>query len=473
MRPCRPASRRSDARLRSLVLMAAAMLGWATAASAQTLPLNPPSFAPVRSDDDARELPAGMVAPGLKRIDLGDGAQVSFGGEVRQRFEQYDDELFGLGPVRNDSYDLSRVLAFADLRFPGGPRVFVELGAHSAIGKRQSLNEPDRDDLDLHQAFLDLPIGGATARVGRQEIPLGSARFVDVREGPNVRQTFDGVRLRAPLGSATLDLFGVKPTQDRSGVFDDRPKSRETFAGAYLSVPVSGPIPGPMFGLGPKPALAVDAYYFWHGTGSEAGGYRRHMLGLRGWGVSGAWDYDVEGLWQFGRSLAGEVRAGGVSGKAGYTFNEASWSPRLGLQADWFSGDRHPGDGHDNTTDPLFPRGAYFSEPGFQTFSNIVDVYPSLTLNPTRQLAVQAGAIVQWRATRSDAVYIAPLIRVPGTAGVGGAYVGTSGVLQATWAANPNLTLAGSLVHMKVGSAITAAGGHDATYVGTWAQFKF
>lgn len=455
------------------VVVAMIGLGWEASAPAQTLPLDPPPFAPLRPDDSTRDVPQVTVAPGLKRIDVGDEVQVSFGGEVRQRVEHYSSELFGLGPVIDDTYDLSRILAFAELRLAGGPRLFVEVGANSAPGKRKPLQEPDRDDIDLHQAFLDLPIGAATVQIGRQEMPLGSARFVDVREGPNVRQTFDGLHVRAPLGAATLDLFGVKPTRDRSGVLDDKPATHETFAGAYLSAPLAGPRPGPLFELGPKPVLAIDAYYYWHRTGPDAGGYRRHTLGLRGWGVAGSWDYDVEGIWQLGRSLAGRVRAGGVSGKTGYTLIDAVWSPRLGLQADWFSGDRHPRDGRDNTTDPLFPRGGYFSEPGLQTFSNIIDVYPSVTLNPMRKLAVQGGVAFVWRATRADTVYIAPLVPVPGTAGVGGRYAGTSGVLQATWGATPNLTLAGSLVHMTAGSAITAAGGHSTTYVATWAQFRF
>lgn len=447
--------------------------GCATAATAQTLPLDPPAFAPLRSDDSARDTPAGTIAPGLKHIEVGDGLEVSFGGEVRQRVEHYTNEMFGLVPVADDTYDLSRLLAFADLRLAGGPRLFVEIGAHSPIDKSKPLQEPDRDDLDLHQAFLDVPVAYATIRIGRQEMPLGSARFVDVREGPNIRQTFDGISVHAPVGAATLDLFGVKPTQDRPGIFDDRPAPRQTFAGGYLSVPVAGPKSGPLFGLGPKPTLAIDAYYYWRTTGPDQGGYRRHTLGLRGWGGAAGWDYDVEGMWQLGRSLAGQVHAGGASGKAGYTLTGTTWSPRLGLQSEWFSGDRHPKDGRDNTTDPLFPRGAYFSEPGLQTFSNIVDLYPSVTLNPTRTLAVQAGVDFVWRATRADAVYIAPLVPVPGTAGVGGRYAGTSSVLQATWGATPYLTLAGSLVHMAAGSAITAAGGRSTTYVATWAQFKF
>lgn len=145
----------------------------------------------------------------LKHINLSPTVEASFGGEVRQRFEHYNNELFGLGTVTHEGYDLSRVLLFADLRIISGPRIFIEIGEHSAIGKRGTLQEADRDDLDLHQAFLDIPVSATIIRIGRQEMPLGSTRFVDYREGPNVRQTFDGIRVHSPLGTATLDLFGV------------------------------------------------------------------------------------------------------------------------------------------------------------------------------------------------------------------------------------------------------------------------
>lgn len=141
--------------------------GRLASARAQTLPLDPPAFAPLRPDDSVRVTPPGAVAPFLKRIDVG-GVGASFGGEVRQRVEHYGDATFGLAPVANDSYDLSRVLAFADLHLTAGLRLFVEVGGHSAIGKRPPLQEPDRDDLDVHQAFLDVPLHGRGRRAIRR-----------------------------------------------------------------------------------------------------------------------------------------------------------------------------------------------------------------------------------------------------------------------------------------------------------------
>ena len=52
----------------------------------------------------------------------------------------------------------------------------------------------------FEEGFVDIVLSKASKqslvlRLGRQEFHLGSGRFVDVREGPNVRHAFDGASL--------------------------------------------------------------------------------------------------------------------------------------------------------------------------------------------------------------------------------------------------------------------------------------
>jgi Alginate export len=51
----------------------------------------------------------------------------------------------------------------------------------------------------------------------------GSGRLVSVREGPNVRQTFDGVKIRSKVCAWNVDAWAVRPDLDRHGFFDDAP----------------------------------------------------------------------------------------------------------------------------------------------------------------------------------------------------------------------------------------------------------
>ena len=79
----------------------------------------------------------------------------------------------------------------------------------------------DVNRLDLLQGFIDVSIpagpGTLTLRPGRQEIGLGSSRIVSVRNGPNVRQSFDGARLFWRDGSTRIDAFYVRPVETKRG----------------------------------------------------------------------------------------------------------------------------------------------------------------------------------------------------------------------------------------------------------------
>lgn len=60
-----------------------------------------------------------------------------------------------------------------------------------------------------------------------------------------------------------------------------------------------------------------------------------------------------------------------VGSLAGYTL-DVPWTPRIGIQADAASGDRHPGDGRVETFNPLFPNGYYFSLAGYTDYANLI-----------------------------------------------------------------------------------------------------
>ena len=83
-------------------------------------------------------------------------------------------------------------------------------------------------------------VGGSEldqVRVGRQELEYGSGRLIDVREGPNVRLSFDGFMMKSKIGSWHVDGFAVRPDMDNPGFFDNAPNSQVGFWGVYAGVP--------------------------------------------------------------------------------------------------------------------------------------------------------------------------------------------------------------------------------------------
>jgi Alginate export len=143
---------------------------------------------------------------------------------VRERFE-VNNPRFGIGSSRQSSDLLSRLQAHSDLRIAGQVQVFVQLQSDVAPGKRDP-SPVDQDRLGLEQAFIALtePLadGMLFARIGRQEVGFDLQRFLSVRNGPNVRQAYDGATVAYTTGPWRFIALYTDPVQNRNlRAFDD------------------------------------------------------------------------------------------------------------------------------------------------------------------------------------------------------------------------------------------------------------
>src|SRR6185503_474155 len=120
------------------------------------------------------------------------GSSLSAGGEVRQEFEWFDNEEWGAEVPDHNGYSLQRYMAHLDARLSRCVRLYADAKSGIEVGRAGGPRSSDEDRLDLHQGFVDLSFGPVTVRAGRQELAFGSQRLISVRDGPNVRQTFDG-----------------------------------------------------------------------------------------------------------------------------------------------------------------------------------------------------------------------------------------------------------------------------------------
>jgi len=185
----------------------------------------------------------------FKYMPIGDGKYgpsfLSFGGEMRERFESYINPNFGIRAPDSNAYLLHRLLLNADLHVTEYFRSFVQLGNMERLGNRGTPTTTDINQLDLMQGFVDirppLPLPTAnlpTFRIGREELLFGFQRLIAVREGTNVRRAFDGFRMIEEFRGATFNLFGVRPVADVEGVFDDHTNMKQLLWGAYFTVPL-------------------------------------------------------------------------------------------------------------------------------------------------------------------------------------------------------------------------------------------
>src|SRR5258705_12446035 len=161
---------------------------------------------------------------------------LSIGGEAREVWEQIGNDNWGQQPFMNAYFD-ERYMLYFDAHYGKHVRSFVELksGLNSyRIGGPRPIDEKK---LDFQAAFLEVGTGddrnSIKFRPGRHGMENGSGRLIDVREGPNVRLSFDGFKVRSGIGRWQIDGFAMRPDLDKPGFFNNVPNHEVGFWGVY------------------------------------------------------------------------------------------------------------------------------------------------------------------------------------------------------------------------------------------------
>lgn len=406
---------------------------------------------------------------GLKYIPLSDDgvSYLSLGAGLRERYEHIASPLYGAGTQPSDGYVIQRANLHADLRIGPYVQLFGQL-VDARTFQKQTIAPPDRDKLDMEQLFMTVAVptadGAVKMRIGRQEMAFDLQRFIAVRDGPNVRQAFDGVWADWEHGPWRLIGYVTQPVQNRSvDSFDDYSDGHLTLSGIRLEYQGLGP--GDLSGYYSR--YRRDSARFLDASGDE----RRNVYDMRYNGKTGQVDFDIEGMLQRGQVGAKTVSAWAIGSITGYTFAKTTWTPRVGVQFDMASGDKHAGDGKLGTFNPLFANGYYFSLAGLTGYSNLIHLKPSVTVKPAKTLSVTTALGMQWRQTTGDAVYVQSMAGVPRTAGTGSRWTGAYAQLRTDWLVTPNVTASLEAVHFHAGDSLRTAGGRDADYLGMELKF--
>jgi len=404
----------------------------------------------------------------LKYIPIGSDPKtyLSLGARIRERFESVS---FRLTPVQPDNYLLDRTQVHADLHLGPHVQVFTQLIDARAPGK--SLIAPiDHNRLDLEEAFVAVTIpaagGDLNVGVGRQEPEFDLQRFGAVQEGPNVRQPFDSAEVGYTRKDWRVVAFYARPVLTRDQrVFDDVSVSGYTLNGARLERRRFGPGKLSIF----VAQLRNDNAFYLAANGRE----RRGITDAHYTGRAARWDWDVEGMGQWGDVGDKNIRAWGGGALFGYTWVTRPWSPRLGFQMDAASGTDNPSGTTLGTFNPLFPNGFYEMLAGYPGYANFVHARSSVIVHPMRRLSAVIDAGSLWRGTTADAVYLLPAIPVPGTAGHGSAYSGGYGQIRIDWELSPHVATAIDGEYFAHSESLHQAGAQSGHYVGLELRLGF
>ena len=109
------------------------------------------------------------------------------------------------------------------------------------------------------------------------------------------------------------------------------------------------------------------------------------------------WNYD--GLYQFGSFDDGPMRAWAFATETGFRFPATKWRPRLSLRTDVASGDKDATDPRLQAFNPLLPGNSYSGAIGLLGPTNLTDLTGTATFRPRSNLILSFETPSYWRTS--------------------------------------------------------------------------
>lgn len=256
---------------------------------------------------------------------------VKLSGELRERSEF--DTRSNVIRSSSDVFHLLRTRLRADAAVNDQVSVIVEVQDARVYGGTQTTFNAGSPAFDLRQGFVevkklfDTPL---SFKLGRQALLYGNQRLLGPIDWHNQGQTFDGAVLRASMESITFDVIGAAVAR----MVNTPSYQRDVFlTGAWITW---------------KPSTtksALNLFYFYDNPGMSGSSQirqKRNTAGIHASGAYDAFDYELDGAYQFG-DLTGltppvAIAAQLIGIRAGYTFKDIN-DLRIGIGFDLLSGD--------------------------------------------------------------------------------------------------------------------------------------
>jgi len=163
-----------------------------------------------------------------------------------------------------------------------------------------------------------------------------------------------------------------------------------------------------------------------------------------------------------------------VASDTGYRRENLPLAPRISLKADIVSGDRDRNNQGLQTFNPLFPKGAYFSEDALIGPANLINLDPALTLQLTGQLLLTADWDFFWRESTGDGIYNNAVVLIRPDSASSARFLGSQGQLQMEWNPERHLSLVAIYAHFFAGPFLRDSGpAKDVDYLTTWVSYRF
>lgn len=277
-----------------------------------------------------------VLIAALSGIAFAELQNVEIGGSLRIRGDYFSRDSLG-----DMSFIEQRTRLNVKADFTQEVSAFIELDSYDVWGedfRSMYLTGSDlrgSDNVDLYQAYIearnlwDTPL---TVRVGRQELALGNQWLVGVNDTSSLFYglSFDALRLTFANDVLSIDAIAAKLAENYGDLMEDDIDFYALY-GSYTGIE----------------SVTLDAYWMFvrddvgiYGVVVDGTTVDLHTVGLRGSGVIGGFDFELEAAYQFGDVDGvpacplgfGEADVQydsiGVNAELGYTF-DASIQPRI------------------------------------------------------------------------------------------------------------------------------------------------
>jgi len=187
-------------------------------------------------------------------------------------------------------------------------------------------------------------------------------------------------------------------------------------------------------------------------------------------------DYTLEYAYQSGEFGSQDINAYALILQAGYTLSDIPWTPRLGLEWDFATGDEDSTDNERNTFDNLWPTNhLHYGYMDLVSLQNINAYRFTADIKPSKKLTLQADYWVFYLDETTDAAYNAGRGQLRAAKpGATSGLLGSEIDLLVKYGLNKNVSLLGGVSHFFAGKFLAESGANDdADYFYLQSALKF
>ena len=388
------------------------------------------------------------------------------GGQYRGRLE--DDTALSFVPGASDTYYLERfrldmyILPTPWLTF----KAEMQDSRNFFYGDRPLLAN-SYDPFDLREGYVEVgrsESNGFDVRVGRQQVPLGSKRLVAPGEWPNAGGPFDAVRSYYKMDGMKFEFFAGSPMLVDPNRFDTHiPGEHLYYTYEYFTKLI--------------PNGNIEPYYMVRtqmNVKDERGDIANATLNTGGIRIYGLlpkrFDYTSETAWQWGWHSRDRVSALAGTHSVGWTVAPVGWKPRISVEFDHASGDKHYQDGKLQTFDSLYAgHGIYTNGLADRVgWRNIRTVRAGFEFLVSKRLALRTDFYEDYLATTQDGLYTSGGVLKVLNRNATSRHVGCESDIVATYQASANTQITAGFSRLFPSEYLkqsTAGSGYSAPYL--------